>query len=77
MNRNLTTFILITLVLVVFAVVAVKQEDASVSNAQAGKALFPGLKQKVNDVAEIDTKRGKDTATVQLKDNRWAPSSAT
>ena len=71
MNRNLTTFILITLVLVVFAVVAVKQEDASVSNAQAGKALFPGLKQKVNDVAEIDTKRGKDTATVQLKDNRW------
>ena len=71
MNKRLTTLILITLVLVVFAVVAVKQEDASVSNTQAGKALFPGLKQKVNDVAVIEARRGDQSVTVELKDNRW------
>jgi len=71
MNRKLTTLIIITLVLVVFAVVAVKQENASVSNSEAGKALFAGFKDKINDVAVIEAKHGKQTVTVELKDNHW------
>lgn len=70
-NKNYVVFILVTLVLVMFAVFALKQETKTVTSQQAGKKLFPGLQQQVNDVTRIITRKGDKTVTIAQQDGQW------
>lgn len=59
--------------LAVGAAVFVESRDASRSATleQQGQRLLPDLSKRVNDVAEIQVRRGEHTVTLLRRDNRW------
>jgi len=72
MHKNrLIIFALVAAVLIIAAALAVKKEDSSVSNSEAGKLLFPDLKAHVNDITQIELAQGDKVFHVVLSDKGW------
>lgn len=71
MNKNQMTFVVVALALVVFAAIALRQESATVTNQQAGTKIFPGLMNKVNDIAQILVQKGEQTTTIKRDNTQW------
>jgi hypothetical protein len=72
MNKKHTyIFLAVTVVVVIAAVLAVKQQQSAVDNKQAGGYLFPGLEAKVNDAAKIEIIKGEDHVTVVRTNGEW------
>lgn len=71
MSKNQMTFVAVALALAVFAAIALRQESATVTNQQAGARIFPGLMNKVNDVAQILVQKGEQSITIKRDNNQW------
>jgi len=72
MHKNrLMIFGLVAVALIIAAALAVNKENTSVSNADAGKAVFPELKSQVNDVAQIELAQRDKTFHVVKNEQGW------
>ena len=70
-RRNLTILSGITALFVVLAVIAVLQQASSLAPKFAPRLFFPGLTERVNDVAEIAVISKSGTFHVRLNQGKW------
>ena len=70
-RRNLAIFGGITALFVVLAVVAVIQQASSLAPKFAQRPFFPGLTDRINDVAEIAIVSKSGTFHVRLTQGKW------
>lgn len=67
-SKTLVMLALVTVVIVLAAVV-VRQQSTAIP--QQGKALFPELLTRINDVTEVKGTSVEGSYTLQLRDGRW------
>jgi hypothetical protein len=67
-SKTLVMLALVTVVIVLAAIV-VRQQSTTIP--QQGKALFPELLTRINDVTEVKGTSAEGSYTLQLRDGRW------
>ena len=70
-KQSLLVLAVVTLAIVAAATWAVQTRSTGSAAKETDARLFPALVDKVNDVAEIEIRKGTDTVTVRQTDQRW------
>lgn len=70
-NKKITILGVITLLVVMIAVLIAQRRESATSDGAYGKAYFPGLDQRLNDVAAVEIVQGPTKITLQRDGEVW------